>query len=106
MEPILLYITASTREEAISISHELLGLRLVACTNISEHITSMYHWQNEIEHKSEAVIVAKSLRMHLEAIVAKVKGMHSYNIPCIIAMPILGGNQDFLDWAVQEMKTT
>ena len=105
MEPVSLYITASTREEAISISHELLALRLIACANIIEHVTSMYHWQGEIEHKSEAVIVAKSVRAHADAIIAKVKSMHSYNIPCVVVQPIMVGNPDFLDWIVAETKT-
>ncbi len=98
MEPVLLYITASTREEAISLSRELLGLKLVACTNITEHVTSLYHWQGEIEQKTEAVIIAKTLNCYVEEIVTRVKSIHSYNTPCVLVLPVTGGNAEFIDW--------
>ena len=104
MEPVLLYITASNREEAISIARELVNERLVACANIVDHATSLYWWQGEIEHDTEALIVAKSLTSHVERVTAKVKKLHSYSCPCVVALPISGGNPEYIEWLKGEVK--
>jgi periplasmic divalent cation tolerance protein len=106
MEPVLLYITASNREEAISLSQELLNQRLVACTNIMEHVTAMYHWQNEIEQAHEAVIIAKTLSSHIERVSARVKELHSYSNPCVVAVPIVGGSKEYIDWLTAEVSSS
>lgn len=104
MTPVLLYITASNREEAISLSRELLEHRIIACANIVEHATSLYWWQGEIEHTAEALIIAKSFSYHVKAITEKVKAMHSYECPCVVATPIADGNTDYIKWLKHELK--
>jgi periplasmic divalent cation tolerance protein len=98
MEPVLLYITASNREEAISIAYELLGARLIACANIVDGAFSLYHWEGEIERKAEALIIAKTLQSKIEAVTARVKKASSYDCPCVVALPIVGGNPEYIDW--------
>ena len=98
----LLYITAANREEALSISHTLLGEHLIACANIHDHVTSMYRWQGEIEKSQEAVIIAKTRAILLPQIIARVKALHSYQTPCVISAPIVAGNPDFLKWIATE----
>lgn len=98
MTPVSLYITAANREEAISISHELLSLRLIACANIIDHATSLYWWQGSIERESESLIIAKTLSIHTHAVIEKVKQLHSYRVPCITVSQIVDGNADFLKW--------
>lgn len=104
MEPVLLYITASNREEAISIARELVNDRLVACANILDHALSLYWWQGEIEHNPEAVIVAKTLASHVERVTQRVKELHSYSCPCVVAVPITGGNPDYIEWIKGEVR--
>jgi periplasmic divalent cation tolerance protein len=98
MEPVLLYITAPNREEAISLSRELLGQRLIACANIVDHAISLYHWQGQIEHAPEALIIAKTLESQVERVTERVKALHSYSCPCVVAVPIAGGNPDYIEW--------
>ena len=104
MDPVLLYITASSREEAISLSRELLNERLIACANIVDHVLSLYWWQGEIEHNPEAVIVAKTLASHVERVTAKVKELHSYDCPCVVVVPIVGGNPEYIAWLRAEVR--
>ena len=104
MEPVLLYITASNREEAISLSHELVNDRLVACANIVDHALSLYWWQGQIEHNPEALILAKTLASHVGHVTAMVKKLHSYDCPCVVAVPILGGNPDYIKWLRGEVR--
>jgi len=104
MEPVSLYITAANREEAILLSRELAGERLIACANIIENVTSIYWWQDEIEQHPEVVIIAKTLSSLVDRITAKVKGLHSYSCPCVVAMPVIGGNPEYIEWIRKEVK--
>jgi len=90
MEPVLLYITASGREEAISLGRELVSERLVACVNILDGMLALYWWQGEIEHNQETVIIAKTLASHVERVIARVRELHSYSTPCVLAVPVVG----------------
>jgi periplasmic divalent cation tolerance protein len=104
MTPVLLYITASNREEAISLARELLGHRLIACANIVDQATSLYWWQGAIEHTSEALIIAKSFSFHVRAITDKVKELHTYDCPCVVATPIADGNTDYIKWLREQIE--
>ncbi len=106
MEPVLLYITTSSREEAISLSRELLNQRLVACTNIFEHVTAMYHWQGEIEHTPETILIAKTVASHVEKATARIKELHSYSNPCVLCVPVTGGSAEYIGWLRAETKTS
>ena len=98
MEPIFVYMTASSPEEARRIGLALVEARLAACVNVIDRMTSFYWWQGQIEEGNEAVLIAKTTRDKLEALTAKVKALHSYTVPCIVGLPIAGGNADFLAW--------
>jgi periplasmic divalent cation tolerance protein len=98
MEYSLIYITAATKDEAIKIGALLVEHREVACVNIIDGMTSMYWWKGEIARDSEAVIIAKTLSSKTPDVVRRVKDAHSYECPCIVAVPLAGGNPDFLQW--------
>ena len=102
MEAKLIYITTSSKKEAKDIATELLKKRLVACVNILDSMSSMYWWQGKIETSQECVLIAKTSSHLLEAITEKVKEIHSYTCPCVVAMTLEGGNIEFLDWILQE----
>jgi periplasmic divalent cation tolerance protein len=96
------YITTKDREEAERIGRALLEARLVACVNLLEGMRSLYRWEGRIEESSECVVIAKSVESHQDGIVAKVKELHGYGVPCIVFWPLIGGNPDFLDWIAKE----
>ena len=104
MEATLLYITAANREEAISISRDLVGARLVACANILDHATSLYWWQGELEQNQESLIIVKTLSSLTERVIERVKTLSSYSCPCTVAVPLTGGNPEYIAWIAKEVK--
>ena len=98
----IVYMTASSMEEARTIGRELVASRLAACVNILDNMKSFYWWENEIQEGKEAVLIAKTVNVKVPELIKKVKSLHSYDCPCITAMPIVSGNKDFLDWIGRE----
>jgi len=97
-----LYITAKNREEAGKIGKILVAERLVACVNIIDGMESIYWWENKIQEERETVLIAKTSKTRVPAVIEKVKSVHSYQVPCIIELPILSGNPDYLRWIGEE----
>ena len=102
----VIYITTKDVEEARRIAQELINSRLVACANIFDGIESLYRWEGKICNDKESVIIAKSKTILISRLIEKVKSIHSYTCPCIIALPIEGGNPPFLDWIGAETQST
>lgn len=99
-----IYMTAGSKDEARKIGKELVAAGLAACVNILDNMNSFYMWQGEIQDDSEVVIIAKTIEDRVPALIDKVKSLHSYDCPCIVAIPVSGGNQAFLDWIAAEVK--
>lgn len=99
---LLLYITTKDRKEAKKIGGVLLKKRLTACVNILPKMESMYWWQGKIESAKEALLLVKTRRALVKKTIATVKKLHSYECPCVVAMPIVEGNEDYLRWAEGE----
>jgi periplasmic divalent cation tolerance protein len=102
MTACLVYITASNAAEAEHIGRALVEARLAACANVHPSVTSIYRWQGKIETESETVLIAKTRESLVDALTEKVVSLHEYDCPCIVAVPIAGGHQAFLDWIVDE----
>ncbi|MHA1109128.1 MAG: divalent-cation tolerance protein CutA [Alphaproteobacteria bacterium] len=100
----LVYMTAATKEEARRIGSALVEERLAACANVIDGMTAIYRWEGEIQNDDEAVLIAKTRTELVDALTERVKALHSYDIPCVVALPITGGNADFLDWVGSETK--
>jgi len=98
MDNIVVFITASSEEEAAKIARALVEGRLAGCVNIVKGIRSIYSWQGKIEDESEVLMIAKTRRELFKALLAKVKELHSYSVPEIIAFPIVEGSGDYLNW--------
>ncbi len=94
----LIYITAASAEEAAEIGRMLVEERLAACANLLGPIGSIYWWEGKLQHEEEAALIVKTTEALVERLVERVKQAHSYTCPCIVALPIVGGNQEFLDW--------
>ncbi|HVO31440.1 MAG TPA: divalent-cation tolerance protein CutA [bacterium] len=97
-EPIVCFSTASSAEEAEKIARGLVESQLAACVNILPQVRSIYRWEGKIEDGAEWLLVIKSRRHLLDDLVARVRGLHSYSVPEVVALPILGGNPDYLAW--------
>ena len=104
MKPTFLYMTAGSKTEALHIGKALVESKLVACVNIIEHMSSIYSWKGKIQEDAEVVLIAKTTDAHVPAVVEKVTSMHSYDCPCIVSLPVAGGNRAFLDWIVENVR--
>jgi len=100
----MLYITASGEEEARAIGRVLVSERLVSCVNILGGMNSLYWWDGKIQDDREAVIIAKTRETLVTGVIARVKELHSYDCPCIVSLPVLDGNADYLDWVRAETR--
>jgi periplasmic divalent cation tolerance protein len=102
MAVMFVYATAGDAAEARRIAGVVVEERLAACANILDGMRSVYWWEGRVQEGSEAVLILKTTEDRLEALLARVKALHSYDCPCIEALPVVAGHQPFLDWIVQE----
>ena len=103
-ENLVIFITTGTDEEAHRIANILLNQRKVACVNILPKVSSLFWWQDKLDSAQESLLIIKTKASLLDEIVTLVKEIHSYDTPEIIALPIIGGNHDYLDWIGKEVK--
>jgi periplasmic divalent cation tolerance protein len=96
------YVTAGDVAEARRIGRTVVEERLAACANIVPGVQSVYWWEGQIEESSEAALILKTTGARLEALVERVRELHSYDCPCIEALAVVGGNAAFLDWVERE----
>jgi len=95
---IVVFITCANPEEAQKISQALVREKLCACVNILSDIKSIFWWQGKVDSGSEVLLIVKSLKNKFTKIVKLVKSLHSYEVPEIIALPIIAGEKKYLDW--------
>ena len=101
---IVVFVTAGTEEEARRIAEVLLGERKAACVNIVPKVDSLFWWQGKLDSAQESLLIVKAKTSLLNEIVTLVREIHSYDTPEIIALPIVGGNQAYLDWIDKEVE--
>ena len=101
---IIIYITTKDAGEARTLGRKLVTERLVACANILDGMQSLYHWEGKLCEDREAVLICKTRQSLLDEIVNRVKKLHTYTCPCIVAYPIAGGSPEYLAWIEQETK--
>lgn len=104
MTPTMIYVTAGSEQEALSIGRALVENRLAACANVLGAITSVYWWEGTVQEEGEAALFLKTRPELVEDAVARIKELHSYDCPCVVALPISEGNEDFFDWIIKETK--
>jgi len=91
-------VTCASKEEARKISGQLLRKRLVACASILPKIESKFWWKGKLDSAREILVTMKTVRSNFKKIEALIKSLHSYEVPEIIAVPIVAGSRDYLDW--------
>ncbi len=100
---IVVFITCKDAEEAQEIAQTLLKRRQAACVNILPEVNSHFWWQGKLDSSRENLLIVKTKESLLPDIIKSVKKIHSYSVPEIIALPIIGGNQEYLDWIEHEV---
>ena len=95
-------ITASQEEEAATIAKTLIDERLAACVNIVKDIRSLYRWQGAVEDEGEVLMVVKTQERLFENLKNRVQQLHSYSVPEIIALPIVKGFENYVQWIKEE----
>ena len=99
---LVVFITAASAMEAQRIANILVSGRKAACVNILPKVHSRFWWQGRIDSADEVLLIVKTKVSLLDELISLVKENHSYEIPEIIALPIIGGSQDYLKWIDSE----
>ena len=100
----VIFITTSSIDEAKNLGRTLVEEKLVACSNILSPVHSIYQWKGELCEGEEALLVLKTKRELFRQIELRVRELHSYDVPEIIAMPIIEGSEDYLSWVESETR--
>ena len=95
---IIIFVTAANKKEAKVIAESLIREKLAACVNIVAKVDSLFWWKQSIERAAEILLIIKSRRDKFSRIVKLVKKLHSYQVPEIIALPIIAGEKKYLRW--------
>jgi periplasmic divalent cation tolerance protein len=101
---IVVFVTTGTEEEAHKIAELLLAKRKAACVNIVSKVDSSFWWQGKLDSARESLLIIKTRASLLHEVIELVKSVHSYEVPEIIALPIVGGNEDYLKWIDDEVR--
>ncbi len=97
-------VTASGADEGSRITSLILEKRLAACVNIVPKVSSLFWWQGKIDAADEVLLIIKTRASRVKDIVDAVKSVHSYTVPEVIALPIIAGNEGYLDWVAGEVR--
>jgi periplasmic divalent cation tolerance protein len=97
-QPVLIYSTFPSLEEAERIGAALVEAGLAACVNIFPGMISIYVWESKRERSTEAAMLIKTRGSLADAVIAHVRSLHSYANPALLVVPVTGGAQAFMDW--------
>lgn len=98
----MIYVTASDRAEAEKIASKLVSLRLAACVNVYDDVVSLYRWEGKVRRDSEASLIIKTREFLFPRVRAEVREMHSYDNPCILAVPVAAVDGEYAEWIIRE----
>ena len=98
VKALCVYITTSSVEEAEMLSKKLVEQRLAACANVVRDIKSFYWWDGNVQNDHECLVLAKTTVEYFDKINELILQLHSYDNPCIVALPIVAGNGEYLNW--------
>jgi periplasmic divalent cation tolerance protein len=103
-EYIAIFVTCSSKNEAKKIVKNLLNSKLVACANIFEGVKSFFWWKGKVHKAIEAFIIIKTVKRNFPIVRKRIKEIHSYEVPEIIALPIVEGEKNYLGWISESTK--
>jgi periplasmic divalent cation tolerance protein len=99
-----IYMTAASLEEARRIGRELVSAQLAACVNILPQMQSIYVWEGQLQEDTEVVMIAKTTASRTAELIAKVKSLHSYSVPCVVSLAVEDGHPPFLEWIARSVE--
>lgn len=103
-QEVVVFITTSSEEEATRIGRSLIDAELAACANILRGVTSIFRWHGRISQETETMMVVKTRLDLFDELAGMVRQLHSYQVPEIIALPIVKGTPAYLDWIVESTR--
>ena len=103
-DPIIVFMTAASAEEAMRIAEALVDSRLAACVQVLPEMHSIYLWKGEVERAREVLMIAKTTMAKFDSLQSKLRAIHSYETPEIIALPIIAGSEDYLKWLTSSLE--
>jgi periplasmic divalent cation tolerance protein len=101
---VVVFVTAPSVREAKNIASAVLNKKLAACANMLNGVYSHYWWKGKIEHSREVLIIMKTRQNMFKRLAAEVKKNHSYEVPEIIALPIVAGSAYYLEWIDESLQ--
>ena len=102
--PMVVLVTCGSEEEAAKIANSLVEERLAACVNMISPVRSIYRWEGKIWEEKEWMLIIKTQKISFEDLEKKVKSIHSYSVPEIIALPVVEGSASYLKWLEETTK--
>ena len=102
MEAFVVYMTAKDEDEARIIARTVVVERLAACANVLGRIESVYRWEGKMCNEAEAALILKTSAARREELIERIRELHSYECPCVVALPVADGNPEFLRWISAE----
>jgi periplasmic divalent cation tolerance protein len=102
-EKIVILSTCGSEDDAVKVGRALVEARVAACVNIVPKIRSIYRWKGELQDDTEWLLVIKSSRSLFERLKTELRKVHSYEVPEVLAIPVVDGSQEYLDWMDREL---
>lgn len=103
-DKIVVFVTAGNSDEASALARTVVEKRLAACVNVLPGVTSWYWWEGKVTEDREVVLVIKTSRDRFDALEKEVLRQHSYAVPEIIALPVVEGSKNYLNWIEESLK--
>lgn len=104
-DAIVVLVTAGSHDEAAKIARSVVEERLAACVNIVPGLRSIYRWKGQVADDAEWLLVMKTSRARFAALEARVRELHSYEVPEVIALDVAAGSRPYLDWLLGSVAT-
>jgi periplasmic divalent cation tolerance protein len=101
---VVVFVTAGSLEQGQAIARALVEERVAACVNIVSPIQSVYRWQDQVHDDQEVLLIAKTAAAMFDQLATRVRQLHSYEVPEIIALPIVAGAEDYLQWIDEQTR--
>ena len=104
MEFIVIYCTVPNKKEGKEIAKKLVEKKLIACASIMDKVESVFSWDGDLCEETEALMIIKTKKELFERVNGVIQGLHSYNVPEVIAMPIIEADETYLKWIAHETR--
>lgn len=97
-DEMVVFVATGNKDEAKMIAKDLVESRLAACVSIVPAMQSIFRWEGKICEESESLLIIKSVKSNMDSLIDRIKQLHSYDVPEVIALPIVAGSKEYLNW--------